>query len=80
MTVLEMTRGAFSRLETIVAIEDGSMSVSAAAGPLSLSRRPVFRLLDRFRSIGPKGLASRQRGAPSVTFLHATPSDVSALY
>ena len=70
MTVLGMTRREFSRLEIIVAVEDGRMSVSDAAGLLRLSRRQVFRLLDRLRSIGPNGLASRKRGAPSNHQLH----------
>ena len=70
MTVLEMTRREFSRLEIVVAIEDGSLSVNDAAMHLRLSRRQVFRLLDRFRSIGPSGLASRKRGAPSNNRIH----------
>ena len=70
MTVLGMTRREFSRLEIIVAVEDRRMSVSDAAGLLRLSRRQVFRLLDRLRSIGPNGLASRKRGALSNHQLH----------
>jgi hypothetical protein len=65
MTVVAMTRREFSRLEVVVAIEQGQMSASRAAELLGLSRRQIFRLLDRFRSIGPNGLASRKRGVPS---------------
>jgi hypothetical protein len=53
MTVVTMTRREFSRLEVVVAIEEGQMPVSRAAELLGLSRRQIFRLLDRFRSIGP---------------------------
>ena len=65
MTVVAMTRREFSRLEVVVSIEQGQMSASRAAELLGLSRRQIFRLLDRFRSIGPNGLASRKRGVPS---------------
>lgn len=65
MTVVAMTRREFSRLEVVVAIEEGQMAVSRAAELLGLSRRQIFRLLDRFRSVGPNGLASRKRGGVS---------------
>jgi hypothetical protein len=70
MTVVAMTRREFSRLEVVVAIEEGQMSPSRAAELLGLSRRQIFRLLDRFRSIGPNGLASRKRGVPSNNQIH----------
>jgi transposase-like protein len=70
MTVVAMTRREFSRLEVVVAIEEGQISVSRAAELLGLSRRQIFRLLDRFRSIGPNGLASRKRGVPSNNQIH----------
>ncbi|MGP0104601.1 ISNCY family transposase [Rhodoblastus sp.] len=70
MTVLEMTRKEFSRLEIIVAVEEGKMSVSDAASLMRLSRRQIFRLLNRFRSIGPHGVASQKRGAPPNNGIH----------
>jgi hypothetical protein len=70
MTVVAMTRREFSRLEVVVAIEEGQMTVSRAAELLGLSRRQIFRLLDRFRSIGPNGLASRKRGVRSNNQIH----------
>jgi hypothetical protein len=70
MTVVAMTRREFSRLEVVVAIDEGQMTVSRAAELLRLSRRQIFRLLDRFRSIGPNGLALRKRGVPSNNQIH----------
>ncbi|SDR48162.1 Winged helix-turn helix [Rhizobiales bacterium GAS113] len=63
-------QGVFAALEVVVAIEEGQMTVSRAAELLGLSRRQIFRLLDRFRSIGPNGLASRKRGVPSNNQIH----------
>jgi hypothetical protein len=70
MTVVSMTRREFSRLEIVMAIEDGQTTVDQAAALLRLSRRQIFRLLDGFRSIGPDSLASKRRGAPSNNRLH----------
>jgi hypothetical protein len=70
MTVLEMTRKEFSRLEIVVAVEEGKMSVSDAAALTRLSRRQIFRLLNRFRSIGPHGVASQKRGVAPNNQIH----------
>jgi len=71
MTVLEMTRKEFWRLEIVVAVEEGKMSVDYAASLLGLSRRQIFRLLSRFRSIGPHGVASQKRGVPPDNKIHS---------
>jgi Winged helix-turn helix len=65
-----MTKREFGRLEIIIGVDEGQLTVNRAAELLSLSRRQVFRLLNRFRSIGPHGLASQKRGLPSNRQIH----------
>jgi transposase len=65
MAVVLMSRAELSRVDTLARVDRGELSVAEAASLLGLSRRQVFRLLARFRSEGPAGLASRRRGRPS---------------
>lgn len=67
----------FSRLEIVLAVDGGQLSISDAAGILRLSRRQIFRLMDGFRSIGPNSLASRRRGAPSNNRLPSAMRDLT---
>lgn len=64
MTVLAMSHGELSRLDTLMRVERGELRVSDAALILDLKRRQVFRLLDRLRCDGAAGLVSRKRGQP----------------
>lgn len=70
MVLVTMTKKEFGRLEIIIAVDEGQLTVNKAAELLALSRRQVFRLLDKFRSIGPHGLASQKRGRPSNNQIH----------
>jgi hypothetical protein len=70
MALVTMTKREFGRLEIIVGVDEGQLTVNRATELLSLSRRQVFRLLNRFRSIGPHGLASQKRGRPSNRQIH----------
>ena len=65
MTVVTMTQAELSRVETLAQLQARRLAVAEAAALLGRSRRQVFRLLRRYRSLGPAGLASRQRGRPS---------------
>jgi len=65
MTVVLMSRGELSRVDTLARVDRGELQVAEAASLLGLSGRQVFRLLARFRSDGAAGLASRRRGRPS---------------
>jgi transposase len=65
MAVVLMSRAELSRVDTLARVDRGELPVAEAASLLGLSRRQVFRLLARFRSEGPAGLASRRRGRPS---------------
>ena len=51
MALVTMTKREFGRLEIIVGVDEGQLTVNRATELLSLSRRQVFRLLNRFRSI-----------------------------
>ena len=51
-----------NRIEVLAQIEDGRLSVAAAADVLNLTRRQVHRLLRRFREDGPSGIRHRARG------------------
>lgn len=65
MTVLAMSYGELSRLDTLMRVEREELRVEDAAALLGLKRRQVFRLLERLRMEGASGLVSRKRGKPS---------------
>jgi Winged helix-turn helix len=46
-------------------LDQGRLTVAAAAGLLRLERRQVFRLLQAYRAAGAAGLVSKRRGLPS---------------
>jgi molybdenum-dependent DNA-binding transcriptional regulator ModE len=65
MTVIGMSTRELGRLETIIRVQDGRISIAQAARELGLGRRQVYRLVQRFEAYGPAGLVSRKRGRPS---------------
>jgi len=65
MTVVTMSRGEFSRLQVMIDLADDRLTIDAAGEHLGLGRRQTYRLLSAFRSQGPVGLISRQRGRRS---------------
>lgn len=75
MTVVTMTRLELSRVEVLVQLEAGKLTVGAAAEILGLCRCQVLRLRKRYRHSGPAGLVSGHRGRPSN---HRLPEDVRA--
>lgn len=64
MAVVVMSRSELARVDTLMRMERGRLPVAEAALLLGVSRRQVFRLLARYRTEGPVGLASRRRGRP----------------
>ena len=64
MTVVTMTRAELVRVEILVQLTAGRLTVAGAAALLGRSRRQLFRLVQRYRAAGPAGLASRRRGRP----------------
>ena len=65
MAVLRMSTEELSRVETLMHVVSGRMTVTEAARLMSVSRRHAHRLLTRYLDDGSSGLMSRRRGRPS---------------
>ncbi|NBW75872.1 MAG: hypothetical protein EBR34_08730 [Sphingomonadaceae bacterium] len=65
MTVVARSRGELSRYDTLLRFERGELRIEGAAMLLAVCRRQLYRLLDRLRADGPKGLVSWKRDRPS---------------
>jgi transposase len=65
MSVVAMSHGELSRYDTLRRFERGDLRIEDAAVLLGVSRRQVYRLLDRLRADGPEALISWKRGRPS---------------
>jgi Homeodomain-like domain len=65
VTVRLMSDGELSRLEVLRDLDQKRLPTEAAAQLLGLERRQVFRLLKAYRTDGPTGLISKQRGRAS---------------
>ncbi len=65
-----MSERELNRIEVLVQIEDGGLSVANGANLLAMSRRQVFRLLKRFREDDPSGIRHQARGKPPNNRLH----------
>ena len=65
MTPRIMSDGELTRLEVLRDLDEGRLTVAAAAGLLALERRQVFRLLKAFQPEGAPGLISKRRNRPS---------------
>src|SRR4051795_5281029 len=76
MTVVSMSGKEFSRIDVLLDVEAGRLTVGEACAVMDLGRRQVFRLLAAFRAHGATGLVSRRRGRPSTTRLPAAVRDL----
>jgi pimeloyl-ACP methyl ester carboxylesterase len=65
VTVRLISDRELTRLEVLRDLDQRRLTTEAAAQLLDLERRQVFRLLKAYRSDGPTGLISKQRGRPS---------------
>jgi Helix-turn-helix domain len=65
MTVIQTSERELSRLRIMVELEDGRLTMAAAASLMGIGQREVFRLWYAFATAGPSGLASKKRGRPS---------------
>lgn len=63
------------RVEVLAQIDDGRLSVAAAAAILGLTRRQVFRLLKRYRDNGASGIRHQARGKVPNNQIHAARRD-----
>ncbi|MGA1854323.1 helix-turn-helix domain-containing protein, partial [Sphingobium sp. HT1-2] len=60
-----MSTEELSRVETLVQVASGRLTVTEAARIMGITRRHAHRLLTRFMDDGSSGLISRRRGRPS---------------
>src|SRR3546814_11182832 len=62
MAVLRMSTEELSRVETLVQVVSGRLTVTEAAQIMGITRRHAHRLLIRVMDDGSSGLLSRRRG------------------
>ena len=77
MAVVSMSDQEFSRLDVLLDLEAGRLTVREACAVLDLRRRQVFRLLAAFRAQGATALVSRRRGRPSNNRLPVAVRDLT---
>lgn len=65
-----MSERDLKRIEVLAQVDDGDIGVTTAAHLMNMSRRHVYRLLDRFRSEGPGGIRHRARGRRPNNAIH----------
>lgn len=65
-----MSERDLNRIEVLAQVDDGYIGVTTAANLMNMSRRHVYRLLDRFRSEGPGGIRHRARGRRPNNAIH----------
>jgi len=67
-----MSERELNRVEVLAQVLDGRLTAEAAATLLNVTKRQIFRLLRRFREVGPSGIRHKARGrAPNNRFRDA---------
>jgi Winged helix-turn helix len=77
MTVVSMSDKEFSRLDVLLDLEAGRLTIQDAGERMGLRRRQVFRLVKAFRQRGAVSLVSCRRGRPSNNRLPAAVRDLA---
>ena len=77
MAVVSMSEQEFSRLDVLLDLAAGRLTVREVCAVLDLRRRQVFRLLAAFRAQGATALVSRRRGRPSNNRLPVAVRDLT---
>ncbi|MEI4472125.1 ISNCY family transposase [Frigidibacter sp. MR17.24] len=65
-----MSERELRRIEILVEVEHGRLSVDAGAGILAVSRRQMFRLLQRYRRLGACAVRHQSRGRAASNRIH----------
>lgn len=65
-----MSERDLNRIEVLAQVDDGYIGVTTAASLMNMSRCHVYRLLDRFRSEGHRGIRHRARGRRPNNAIH----------
>src|SRR5215207_848004 len=77
MTVVSMSDKEFSRLDVLLDLQAGRITIRDAGELMGLCRRQVFRLVKAFRERGATSLVSGRRGRPSNNRLPAAVRDLA---
>src|SRR4051812_33727214 len=77
MTVVSMSNKEFSRLDVLLDLEAGRITIREAGELMGLRRRQVYRLVKAFRERGATSLVSRRRGRSSNNRLPAAVRDLA---
>lgn len=72
---LIMSERELNRIEVLAQIDDGRLSVEAAAGLLDVSRRQLFRMLRAYRTDGAAAIRHKARGRPPNNLIHPAKRD-----
>ncbi|WP_299902161.1 ISNCY family transposase [uncultured Ruegeria sp.] len=70
-----MSERELNRVEVLVQVDDGRLTVDSAANLLDLTRRQVFRLLKRYRLDGAAAIRHKARGKPPNNRIHKAKRD-----
>ncbi len=65
MSIVPMSAEEIDRLKLLELVKDKRLKVTQAATLMGVSRRQVYRLLEKYETDGPAGLVSKKRGMPS---------------
>jgi transposase len=65
-----MSERELNRIEVLAQIDDGRLSVGAAANLLDLTERQIYRLLKTYRTDGAAGVRRKARGQKSNNQIH----------
>ena len=65
-----MSERELNRIEVLSQIDDGRLSVGAAANMLDMTERQIYRLLKTYRIDGAAGIRHKARGQQSNNQIH----------
>lgn len=75
MGFVMMSERELNRVEVLAQVDDGRLSVDNAANMLDLTRRQIFRLLQRHRQDGASAIRHKARGKPPNNRIHCAKRD-----
>ncbi|GGW42842.1 hypothetical protein GCM10011452_33960 [Gemmobacter lanyuensis] len=70
-----MSERELNRVEVVAQVEDSRLSIDNAASMLDLTRRQIFRLLQRYRRDGASAIRHKARGKPPNNRIHKAKRD-----
>ena len=70
-----MSERELNRIEVLAQVDDGRLSVQNGANMLDITKRQMFRLLKRYRTVGAAAIRHKARGKAPNNLLHAAKRD-----